>query len=127
MDEHPRKLDAAFLTVQRTRLRTLRNQLLAVLQRNELEPPGINAAENDHAREYEDDAQRLAASELDGNLTAAVQARLAAIERALQKLDEGSYGRSELSGEPIDIARLEATPEARYTLQEQESLEQTSR
>ena len=121
MREHPGKPDAAFLDLQRTRLRTLRNQLLEVRRRNDLEPLSINAAENDQAREYEDDAQRLAASELDANLARAGEARLAAVERALQKLDEGSYGYSEASGEPIPLARLQATPEALYTLEEQQS------
>ncbi len=97
-------------------LRALRNQLLEVRSRNDLEPLDINAAENQQAREYEDDAQRLNASELDGNLANAGEVRLAAVERALQKLDEGSYGYSEASGEPIPIARLQASPEALFTL-----------
>jgi DnaK suppressor protein len=45
--------------------------------------------------------------------------RLANIERALQKIAEGSYGRSDLSGKPIPPERLEATPEAILTVAEE--------
>ena len=38
---------------------------------------------------------------------------LAEIEAALQRLDEGTYGVDEVTGEPIDPERLEALPAAR--------------
>jgi len=38
---------------------------------------------------------------------------LAEIEAALQRIDEGTYGIDEESGEPIDPERLEALPAAR--------------
>jgi RNA polymerase-binding transcription factor DksA len=38
---------------------------------------------------------------------------LAEIEAALQRLDEGTYGVDEVTGEPIDPERLEAFPTAR--------------
>jgi DnaK suppressor protein len=37
----------------------------------------------------------------------------------LQKIEEGTYGLSEISGEPIPRERLEAVPEALYTLSEE--------
>jgi len=43
------------------------------------------------------------------------------IERALQKIEDGTYGLSDASGAPIPIERLEAAPEALYTLAEQKS------
>jgi DnaK suppressor protein len=46
--------------------------------------------------------------------------RLAEIERALAKLDAGTYGISEESDEPIELARLEAVPWARRTREEEE-------
>jgi RNA polymerase-binding transcription factor DksA len=49
--------------------------------------------------------------------------RLGDIERALQKIDEGTYGLSDESGEPIPQARLEAFPDALYTEREQEERE----
>ena len=50
-------------------------------------------------------------------------ARLAQINRALQKIDEGTYGLSDISGERISTARLHALPEASTTLQEQQARE----
>jgi DnaK suppressor protein len=55
------------------------------------------------------------------------RSHLADIERALSKMDEGTYGVSELSGEPIGYARLEAVPWARLTAVEQEQSEQRAR
>jgi len=42
------------------------------------------------------------------------------IEHALAKMDAGTYGVSELSGDPIGFARLEAVPWARVTTDESE-------
>lgn len=49
--------------------------------------------------------------------------RLANIKRALQKIAEGSYGCSDLSGEPIPLVRLRSTPEAVLTVQEERARE----
>lgn len=38
------------------------------------------------------------------------------VEKALEKIEEGTYGICEETGEPIDIARLEAYPEATTTI-----------
>jgi DnaK suppressor protein len=45
---------------------------------------------------------------------------LSRIERAMQKLDEGTYGLSDVSGKPIPVERLEAIPYALMTADEQE-------
>jgi DnaK suppressor protein len=49
------------------------------------------------------------------------------VERAIQKVEAGTYGVSELSGEPIGFARLQAVPWARFTAAEQEQLERKAR
>ena len=46
--------------------------------------------------------------------------RLRVVERALQKIDEGTYGLSDASGKPIPKDRLESTPEAILTAQEEQ-------
>jgi DnaK suppressor protein len=115
------RLDRTFLAQQKQRLTALRSQILGVRRGQESEQAGTNAEESGLAREFEDDAQKLATLELQGNLAAADNQRLSNIERALQKIDDGTYGLSDGSGTPIPIERLEATPEALYTLQEQES------
>ena len=121
MSSTPSRSDRAFLDQQRHRLTELRSQLLRVRRGEESEETGTNADVNDHAREYEDDAQRLATLELEGNLAAVDDERLTDIERALQKIDDGTYGLSDGSGAPIPIERLLASPEALYTLEEQKS------
>jgi len=44
--------------------------------------------------------------------------RLAAIDRALARIEAGTYGRSVLSGKPIPQERLEADPAAEMTVEE---------
>lgn len=59
------------------------------------------------------------AAEQGENLALAAQLReqLDDIERALTKLDDGTYGVCEVCGEPIAEARLEAIPAARFCIQ----------
>jgi DnaK suppressor protein len=46
--------------------------------------------------------------------------QLAALERAEARLEDGTYGLSVESGEPIPDGRLEASPTAERTVQEEE-------
>lgn len=48
---------------------------------------------------------------------------LGAVERAEQRLADGTYGKSVESGEPIPDARLEAQPTAERTVEEQSRVE----
>jgi RNA polymerase-binding transcription factor DksA len=52
--------------------------------------------------------------------------RLADVEAALAQIEDGTYGTSELSGEPIGYARLSAVPWARLTVTEQEERDRAS-
>jgi DnaK suppressor protein len=115
------RLDKAFLSRQKRRLTELRQKMLQVRRGQVGEEASANAENLGQAREFEDEAQKLDALELQGNLEAADDARLSNIERALQKIEDGTYGLSEASGAPIPLERLEAAPEALYTLAEQES------
>jgi len=115
------RTDRVFLEKQRHRLLELRKQILEARRRQETEQDSTNAEVSGQAREFEDDAQKLTLLELQGNLAAAGDERLNNIERALHKIDEGSYGLSDGSRAPIPIERLEASPEALYTLEEQAS------
>ena len=45
------------------------------------------------------------------------------IERALQKIDDNTYGICDVSGEEIPLARLEAVPYATMTVKAQEKYE----
>jgi DnaK suppressor protein len=115
--------DKSFLERQKHLLQGLRKQILTDRKLHESESESANADVSAQAREYEDDAQKLTALELQGSLAGADDARLSSIERALQKIDDGTYGLSDASGAPIPIERLEAYPDALYTLEEQASRE----
>ena len=54
--------------------------------------------------------------EKDLSILEGLEADLAEIEAALQRVDEGTYGVDEVTGEPIDPARLEALPTARANI-----------
>ncbi|WP_108623878.1 TraR/DksA family transcriptional regulator [Candidatus Similichlamydia epinepheli] len=53
-------------------------------------------------------------------------ALLGRINRALEKIEEGSYGICDISGEAIPFARLEAVPYAVTTVKSQAELEQAT-
>jgi DnaK suppressor protein len=66
-----------------------------------------------------DTATELHDAELDQSFIERLQRDLEAIERAERRLEEGTYGVSIESGEPIPDGRLEAVPWAEYTAEEQ--------
>jgi RNA polymerase-binding transcription factor DksA len=61
--------------------------------------------------------------EKDFSILEQVEAELAAVERALHRLEEGSYGRCDACRQPIDEDRLEAIPAARFCLTHQAQAE----
>jgi DnaK suppressor protein len=65
-----------------------------------------------------DAATYLTAEGMDDSTADTLRDRLAAIDRALKRLDDGSYGRSVRSGVPIPDARLDADPAAELTVEE---------
>ena len=56
-------------------------------------------------------------------LASHAEALLREVHRALEKIDAGTYGVSELSGEPIAFARLKSVPWARLTVEEESERE----
>jgi DnaK suppressor protein len=65
-----------------------------------------------------DAAQPLSAEGMDDSIAESLRDRLAAIDRALTRLDNGTYGLSVRSGQPIPDERLEADPAAELTVTE---------
>jgi DnaK suppressor protein len=118
MNSPTSKLDQAFIEQQRRRLTTLRDELLRATQVGEAEEAGIRSQALDEAHESEDDAQKLAMLELEGTAVERSIQRLTSIERALQKIKDGTYGLSDATGAPIPRERLEAVPEATHTVSE---------
>jgi DnaK suppressor protein len=113
------EIDAAFVEKQRRCLLRLRATLLAAEGSAEADEADVKGQRSGAALEYEDDAQALDALERDGNLVVRDVERLGRVDRALKKIEEGTYGLSDESGQPIPRERLEAIPEAVYTLSEQ--------
>lgn len=114
-------LDTAFIEKQRHHLNRLRDALLTSTRTEEADVRTETA--NSASREYEDDAQRLTMLELQGNLVVRDVARLERVNRALEKIKEGTYGLSDVSGQPIPRERLEAIPETIFTIAEEQARE----
>lgn len=81
---------------------------------------GPNDELSDLDQHLADDATDLFEEERDEGLAQRLQEDLDAIARAEKRLEEGKYGMSVDSGEPIPDARLEAQPWAERTVEEQE-------
>jgi DnaK suppressor protein len=126
MSNTTQPLDEKFIRKQRLQLTHLRDSLKSTAAGTEKEESAVKGALNSESREYEDDAQNMDALEKDGLLVNRSVERLARVERALEKIDAGTYGLSDVSGKPIPIERLEAIPEAVNTIAEQEASEKAS-
>jgi DnaK suppressor protein len=124
MVNHASTLGTEQLDRKRRELFRLRDALRGTADAQEAEESGIKAEASLQAREYEDDAQRLDGLELASALVGRDVERLERVERALAKIDEGTYGLSDISGERIPDERLEAMPDAINTVAEQERVEQ---
>jgi DnaK suppressor protein len=88
------------------------------VQRSELD-------EIDTATDPLDDGEVIEEEEVDQALAVQLRAELEAVERAEKRLEEGTYGFSIESGEPIPAERLETIPWAERTPEEQERYERT--
>jgi DnaK suppressor protein len=118
-------LSPEFIEQQRKRLEALRRQVLGGELATNANRRSFTEQHGDEAEEFEDEAQDLAQEEVRQAQHDVDRRRLSNIERALQKIDEGSYGFSDVSEEPIPKARLEFTPEAILTVEEEAAAEKT--
>jgi DnaK suppressor protein len=73
--------------------------------------------------EYEDVGSELDAESVSVALAADLREQLAAVERAEERIAQGTYGRSIESGLSIPDERLEAEPLAERTIEEQRGYE----
>jgi DnaK suppressor protein len=80
---------------------------------------GEGPEEGDDRKEPGDqDSEGLYQDEFDAGRLDDLKERLAAVERAEERLAAGTYGLSIQSGEPIPDERLEASPTAELTVDE---------
>jgi len=96
------------LAAERARI----EQELARLGRDEGGDPEDDLDEGDQATDLYQD-------ELDESREEDLREQLAAVDRAERRLEEGTYGLSVESGEPIPDERLEAVPTAELTVEEE--------
>jgi DnaK suppressor protein len=114
-DEHNTPaLDAAHLAALRARLEAERERLRGILQ--ELDADVRDAEPPDEPEDYGEMGRDLTEEGTARALVADQEQLLAQVERALQRMDEGTYGLSEASGRPIPLERLEALPWATTTV-----------
>jgi DnaK suppressor protein len=102
----------------RTRLRAERAEVQRLLADTDAAGRENRDSEDEKGVDIDDAAQPLSAEGEDDAIAESLRARLAAIDRAEQRLDNGTYGRSVRSGAPIPDARLEADPAAELTVEE---------
>jgi DnaK suppressor protein len=102
----------ALLTAERTEVLGLLNDAVA---------GGQEAREEEvesEAGDYADAGLGLTEEGEEDAIAEGLRDRLEIIDRALKRLDDGTYGRSVLSGQPIPDERLEADPAAELTVEE---------
>jgi len=110
------------LDAEHDRLTEVRDDLVARGYGVETEAESI-AELSDNAQHQADVGTETFDRERDLSILEQVEAELTDIEHALTRLDDGSYGRCEACAEPIDDARLEALPAARFCLAHQAAVE----
>jgi DnaK suppressor protein len=121
-------LDEQFVEKQREWLEQLRDELARIVR-------GMEEDQRDRAEDEEDFtehdsgdmSQSLFTREMDTTVEQMAEKRLQSVARALEKIEEGTYGLSDESGEQIPKGRLEAVPEAVYTVEEQQRREKERR
>jgi DnaK suppressor protein len=119
------ELDENFIAQQKERLQGLKEELLGILRAAEENERSRGEEEGDFTEHDSGDMSRdIFDREMDATIAEQVEQRLEIVDRALQKLEEGTYGLSDISGEPIPRGRLEAVPEAIRTVEEQQRFEQ---
>ena len=108
-DDRAREL----LRAERTRVQALLDETTAAGQSD-------REAANETG-DLADPAQPLTALGTDDAIAASLRERLAALDRAEERLRAGTFGRSVRSGTPIPDERLEADPAAELLVEEAQS------
>ena len=121
------ELDQQFVEGQRERLVGLRDELVRMREGMADDERDLAETEGETTLDSGDLSQDMFTREMDASIGEQVERRLGEVDRALQKLEEGTYGLSDDSAKPIPRGRLEAVPEAARTVEEQQRIEQERR
>ena len=121
------ELDEAFIEKQKDRLVERKAELERM--RNETRDIARERSQEEQDTQFDsgDASQYIFERELDATLGQQFERELEDVNRALEKIEEGTYGLSDDTGEPIPKGRLEAIPEAIYTVEGQERRERERR
>jgi DnaK suppressor protein len=103
--------------IVRARLNEEKAQLLGLLDETTEAALDDRAGANEQG-DWQDPGISLTLEAQDDAVSEGLRERLATVERALHRLDEGTYGRSVRSGATIPDERLEADPAAELTADE---------
>ena len=117
------ELDERFVAQQKERLEQARDELRRIVRGMEGDEENRGEEQGDTQLDSGDMSADIYAREMDATIGEQAERRLHDVERALQKIEEGSYGISDESGDSIPKGRLEAVPEALRTVEEQQRLE----
>ena len=120
-------LDGKFIAQQKERLREIREELVRMQEGMAEDAEERSQEEQDTQLDRGDMSQEIFTREMDATIEGQVGRRLEDVDRALEKIDEGSYGVCDDTGEEIPKGRLEAMPEAIRTVEAQESFERERR
>ena len=91
----------------------------------EAHPTPVGAIEiSDGPQDFEDTAVDFLETQQEQSLEVNTQALLTEVQRALKRIEDGTYGTCEVCGQPIPEKRLEAIPWAARCVKDEEQLEQ---
>jgi DnaK suppressor protein len=118
------EMDREFIQKQKERLEESRVELRRIADGMEEDIRDRGEDEGDFTEHDSSDMSRsIFTREMDATVGNVMEGRLDFVGRALQKIEEGTYGLSDVSGEQISKGRLEAVPEAIYKVDEQQDFE----
>ena len=122
-----RELDEEFIERQKSRLLERKAELQRM--RDETQDIARERSQEEQDTQFDsgDASQYIFEREMDDTLGQQFAREIEDVNRALEKVEEGTYGLSDDTGEPIPKGRLEAIPEAIYTLEGQERRERERR
>ncbi|HVB21322.1 MAG TPA: TraR/DksA family transcriptional regulator [Ktedonobacteraceae bacterium] len=110
----------------RTTLETKRNSIRQqIASLTEAHPTPVGAIEaSEGPQDFEEVAVDFLETQQEQSIQVNEQALLTEIEQALERLDNGTYGKCVVCGDPIPEKRLEAIPWAARCVKDEERLEQ---
>ncbi len=113
----------ARLIDERHRLRGVRAALLEGFAGDRGDPSAEDLAATNHPADV---GTEMFEREKDLSILEQVDARMDLVERALGRLDDGTYGTCEFCGQPIASERLEALPAATLCVRDQARAERAA-